>query len=81
MRKVKRGIRKCGNVCGMVGKMQNANNLTAVALYAYNGLKNAVSIELRSLVSSTQQASTSTSTSCPSTSTSTSTELILSTSH
>jgi len=31
----------------MVGKMRNANNLTAVALYAYNCLKNAVSIELR----------------------------------
>jgi len=27
--------------------MRNAENLTAVALYAYNGLKNAVSIELR----------------------------------
>ena len=47
MWKVKCEIPKCGNVCGMVGKMRNAENLTAVALYAYNGLKNAVSIDLR----------------------------------
>jgi len=45
--KVKCGIPKYGNVCRMVCKMRNAENLTAVALYAYNGLKNAVSIELR----------------------------------